>query len=229
MSGGLERYGRATAALIRRELLMEIRTREALQSTGFFSILIVVLFGFAMGARPVQPFMAPGMLWIAFSFAGVLGLNRSFGRERDNGCLTGLMLCPVDRSSVFIAKCVVQLILMLAVELITLPVFSIFLQVSLLPHLGPILLINLLGTAGFAAAGTLLSAIAGSSRARDVLLPIMLYPLWIPLLLAAVRSMALVLDGRPLASASGWLCLMGLYDLIFFVLGLILFEYVFEE
>ncbi|MBD3336214.1 MAG: hypothetical protein GF355_11925 [Candidatus Eisenbacteria bacterium] len=229
MTGRRGGYLRAVAALIRKDLVVELRSREALLSMGFFALLVVVLFGFTMEARRVDPVVAPGMLWVAFSFAGVLGLNRTFGVERENGCLTGLMLCPVDRSAVFLAKMITNTVFMGLVELVTLPVFAALLRVDLLAHLGPVVWITFLGTLGFAAVGTLLSAVASQARARDVLLPIILYPIWIPLLVAAVRATAAVLEGRPLAEAAGWLRLMGIYDLVFFVLGLLLFEYVLEE
>jgi heme exporter protein B len=208
---------------------MELRSRETLLSMCFFSLLVVVIFGFTMETRRVGAVLAPGMLWVAFSFAGVLGLNRVFAVERENGCLTGLMLCPVDRSAVFLAKMTTHAVLMGFMVLVTLPVFSALLHVNLLPCLGPVLLITFLGTLGFSCVGTLLAAVAGQARTRDVLLPIILYPIWIPLLLAAVRSTSLMLEGRPLAEAQGWLSLMGVYDILFFALGLILFEYVLEE
>jgi heme exporter protein B len=229
MSGGFRDYLRATTALIRKDLVTELRSRESLLSMCFFALLVVVIFGFTMETRRVGPIAAPGMLWVAFSFAGILGLNRAFAVERENGCLTGLMLCPVDRSAVFLSKMVTQVVFMGVMEVVTLLVFSVLLRVDLFPCLGPILLITFLGTLGFSAVGTLLAAIAGQARTRDVLLPIILYPIWIPLLLAAVRSTSMMLEGRPLAEARGWLSLMGVYDLLFFVLGMILFEYVLEE
>jgi heme exporter protein B len=229
VSGGWRSYWRAVAGIIRKDLRLEMRTREAVISMGFFSILVTALFGFALDARRADPALAPGMLWIAFSFAGVLGLGRSFAREREDSCLILLILCPVDRSAVYLAKTAVNLLLLLVVEALTLPVFAVLLRIDLLPALGPLLIILLLGTLGFASAGTLLAALAGQVRARDLLLPLILYPLWIPLLLAAVRAMTIVLDGLPLSAASGWLRLMGLYNLVFLVLGFVLFEHVVEE
>jgi heme exporter protein B len=228
-SGSGRRYLRATIALIRKDLVTEIRSREAVLSMGFFALLVVVIFGFTMEARQVEPVVAPGMLWVAFSFAGVLGLNRSFGVERENGCITGLMLCPVDRSSVFVAKMATHVLLMTFVECVTLPVFSGLLHIDLWPHLPAVLAITLLGTLGFAAVGTLLAAVASQARARDVLLPIILYPIWIPLLLAAVKATSATLEGSSLGDIQGWLRLMGVYDLLFLVLGVVLFEYVLEE
>jgi heme exporter protein B len=226
---GTRAYARAVLALVRKDLLVEFRSREVLLSMGFFALLVVVIFGFTLEARRLDPVLAPGMLWVAFSFAGVLGLNRTMGVERENGCLTALMLGPVDRSAIFLAKVLANLVFMGLVELVTFPVFSALLHISFAHCFWAMIPVAFLGTLGFASLGTLLAALAGQARARDVLLPIILYPVWIPLLVAAVRLTAHLLEGRPLGEAGGWLRLMVAFDIVFFTLGMILFEYVLEE
>jgi heme exporter protein B len=196
----------------------------------FFSLLVTVVFGFALQAERIDPqTTAPGLLWIAFSFSGVLGLNRSFALEREGGCLQGLMLAPVDRSALFIGKALGNLVLVGLVEAITLPVFSVLLRVPVLPCLPRLALIAFLATLGFAAVGTLLSAISSGSRLREVLLPLILYPIWVPVLIAAVELTGQALAGRPASEGGRWLTLILVYDLVFTGAGLLLFDRLLEE
>jgi len=226
----LTSYGGTVAAILRKDLLLEWRSREALTSMGFFSLLVVVLFGFAFQTEKIDPgLQAPGLLWIAFSFSGVLGLHRSFALEREGGCLQGLLLAPVDRSAVFLGKVVVNLILIGMVEALTYPVFSILLRVPILHALPSLALVAFLGTLGFAEVGTLLSAVSSGSRLREVLLPLILYPIWVPVLLSSVEATGLALTGKPLAEGSTWITLLVVYDLVFLGAGLLLFDHLLEE
>lgn len=223
-------YGRTVAAVLRKDLILEWRSREAFTSMAFFSLLVVVLFGFAFQTERIDPaIQAPGLLWIAFSFSGVLGLHRSFAVEREGGCLQGLLLAPVDRSAIFLGKALGNLILISLVEAITFPIFSALLRVSILEHLGPLALVAFLGTLGFAEVGTLLSAISSGSRLRDVLLPLILYPIWVPVLLGSAEATGLALTGRPLSEGGTWLTIMVVYDLVFLGAGLLLFDQLLEE
>ena len=223
-------YLRAVSAVLRKDLLLEWRSREGLTSMAFFSLLVTVVFGFALQAERIDPqTTAPGLLWIAFSFSGVLGLSRSFALERESGCLQGLMLAPVDRSALFLGKALGNLILVGVVEAVTIPVFSILLRVPVLSCLPRLALITFLATIGFAAVGTLLSAIASGSRLREVLLPLILYPIWVPILIAAVQLTGLALAGRPAAEGGQWLTLIVVYDLVFIGAGLLLFDRLLEE
>jgi len=223
-------YGRTVAAVLRKDLLLEWRSREAITSMGFFSLLVVVLFGFAFQAERIDPgIQAPGLLWIAFSFSGVLGLHRSFAGEREGGCLQGLLLAPVDRSAIYLGKVLGNLILIGAVEAVTFPIFSILLRVPILPGLGSLALVALMGTLGFAEVGTLLSAVSSGSRLREVLLPLILYPVWVPVLIGSVELTGLALTGRPLSEGGNWITLLAVYDLIFLGAGLLLFDQLLEE
>lgn len=223
-------YWRSVAAILRKDLLLEWRSREALTSMAFFSLLVVVVFGFAFQAERIDPgTQAPGLLWIAFAFSGVLGLHRSFAVEREGSCLQGLLLAPVDRSAIFLGKVLGNLILIGLVEALTFPVFSVLLRVPILSCLPQLALITLLGTIGFAEVGTLLSAVSSGSRLREVLLPLILYPIWVPVLIAGVEATRVALTGRPAEEASTWLTLMMVYDLVFLGAGLILFDHLLEE
>ena len=223
-------YLRAVSAVLRKDLLLEWRSREGLTSMAFFSLLVTVVFGFALQAERIDPqTTAPGLLWIAFSFSGVLGLNRSFALEREGGCLQGLMLAPIDRSALFVGKALGNFLLIGLVELFTVPVFSILLRVPVLDCLPRLALVAALATIGFAAVGTLLSAISSGSRLREVLLPLILYPIWVPVLIAAVELTGQALAGRPMAEGGRWLTLILVYDLVFLGAGLLLFDRLLEE
>lgn len=223
-------YLRAVAAILRKDLLLEWRSRETVLSMAFFSLLAVVLFGFALQARPVDPdTVAPGLLWIIFTFSGSLGLLRSFAIERESSCLHGLLLAPVDRSAVFVGKTAANFIHISLVQVATYPVFSVLLRVPILPCLPGLALIACLGTLGFSVVGTLLAALASGSRMREVLLPTILYPIWIPALIACTKLTGLALTGRPLDAGGDWLTLLIVYDLLFLGAGLVLFDHLLEE
>jgi len=223
-------YLRVIGAVLRKDLLLEWRSREALTSMGFFSLLVVVIFGFAFQTEKIDlRAQAPGLLWIAFSFSGVLGLHRSFAVEREGGCLQGLLLAPADRSAIYLGKVLGNFVLISLVEAVTFPIFSVLLRVPILPCLPALALIACLGTLGFAEVGTLLSAISSGSRLREVLLPLILYPIWVPVLLGAVEMTGLALTGRPLAEGANWLTLILVYDLVFLGAGLLLFDRLLEE
>jgi heme exporter protein B len=171
--------------------------------------------------------IGPGILWVTFTFAGVLGLNRAFALEKDRGCLEGLMLCPVDRSAIYLGKLVGILIFMTAMETISLLIFAVLSNMPLfLPGLIPIIF---LGTLGFATVGTLFSAMAVNTRAREVMLPVLLFPIVVPAIIAAVKATGQVMGGQPLGAAADGLSLLSVFDLIFFVVALLTFEYVIEE
>jgi len=217
-------------AVAAKDLRLEGRSREALVPTGFFALLLTVLFGFAFQSEPVDPrTQAPGLLWAAFSFAGVIALQRSFALERDGNCLRALLLAPVDRGALFVGKALANFLLIGLVEAVVLPIFSVLLRVPVAPCLGPLALIICLATLGFVEVGTLFSGMASGTRLRDVLLPLVLYPVWVPILVAAVESTGLVLSGRPLSEAREGLILLAVFDAIFLGLGLLFFEHVVEE
>lgn len=219
---------RKTWALIAKDLAVERRTRESLTVMFIFSVMVVVIFNFAFELRVENVRqVAPGALWVAFAFAGVLGLNRSLAREREDGCLEGLMLAPVDRNAIFVAKAVANFLFMATAEAIVLPLFTVLFGVNMLR--ADLAIVIALGTLGLAAVGTLLAAMAAHTRARDVLLPILLLPVSVPLLIAAAKATGGLLDGSGLAGVASWLQLLGAFDVIFAAVSYMLFEYVLEE
>jgi heme exporter protein B len=193
-----------------------------------FAVLSVLVFSFAFELRvPSMTMVVPGILWVAITFAGTLGLNRSFVIEQDKGSLAGLLLAPVDRSAIYFGKMFGNLLFMLVMELMLLPLVTILFNQPLMrwQHV----LVLLLGTYGFAAVGTVFSAMAVNTRAREVLLPILLFPVVVPVLLAGVKMTGALLDGETLGSVSNWLRLILIYDIGFTVVAFLTFGYVVEE
>lgn len=226
----MSRFWLALAAVVRKDLLLEWRSREGVLGMGFFSLLVVVLFGFAFQTEQIDlATQAPGLLWSAFSFAGVLGLNRAQALERENGCLRALGASPVDRAALFLGKVLSNFLLILFVELVTLPCFAVLLHVPVAACLPQMALITCLGTLGFAEVGTLLSGMSHGSRLREVILPLILYPVWIPILVASVEATGLVLSGHPLAEAGDFLVLVLVFDLVFLGIGIMTYDAVLEE
>jgi heme exporter protein B len=167
------------------------------------------------------------VLWVIFVFAGTLGLNRSMSVEKDRGCMDGLLLAPVDRSAIYFGKVLGNLVFMLMVEIIVLPIYSLLYNVNLFnPGL---MLVILLGSIGYVAVGTLLAAMAVQARTRDILLPILLFPVVLPVILAAVKASTGFLDGSEMDLIRPWLNLLIAYDIIFSAVAFMVFDYVVEE
>lgn len=193
-----------------------------------FALLVIVIFNFAFDVRgEAVALVAPGVLWVTLTFAGVLGFNRAFVLEKDRGCLEGLMLCPIDRGTIYWGKMAASLTFMLVVEAIVLPLFSIFFNLPL--FMPSLLLIAFISTVGFAAVGTLFSAIAVHTRAREIMLPLLFFPVVVPVVIAAVEGTGMVLAVAPWASLVPWLQLVVAFDIIFLAVSWLLFEYVLEE
>ncbi|MGQ9594171.1 MAG: heme exporter protein CcmB [Anaerolineae bacterium] len=219
---------RQLGAILWKDISAELRTKEMFSSMFVFAFLAIVVFNFAFELRVdnVRQ-VAPGILWVAFSFAGVLGLNRSFILEKDRGCLEGLLLSPLDRSLVYFAKVLSNLLFMLVVEALSLPIFTALFNLPLLRlDLGVVIL---LGTVGFAGVGTLFSAMVVNTRAREVLLPVLLFPIVTPVLIASVKLTGGLLDGLPLLAMGNWLRLVGAFDATFLAVSYMTFDYVVEE
>ncbi len=215
-------------AILWKDILSELRTKEIAASVLFFAILVIVVFSFAFDPEDdTMGLVAPGVLWVAFTFAGVLGLNRMFAMEKEKGCLEGLMLCPVDRDIIYWGKMAGSFIFMLIVEVIVTPIFLILFDLPLfMPELA---LIAVLATTGFVSVGTLFSALATNTRAKDVLLPILFFPIVIPVIICAVKASEVAFDGKPFGDMLSWLGIMGAFDVIFLVVSALVFEFVIEE
>lgn len=222
------RYIRAIFAVAWKDLAAEIRSKELLSAMLVFALLVIMIFNFALELDvKTRNSVTAGVLWVTFAFAGTLGLNRSMAIEKDRGCLDGLLLAPVDRSAIYFGKAISNLTFMLIVEAIVLPVYSILYNVNLFKP--GLLLVILLGSLGYTAVGTLLSAMSVQTRTRDIMLPILLFPVILPILIAAVRASGGYLQNLPMDQIVPWLNLLIVYDVIFSAIAFMVFDYVVEE
>jgi len=219
---------RKLLAIVNKDIAAELHTKEMVSAMLVFSALTLLIFSFALDLRgDVAEAAAPGVLWATIVFAGTLGLSRSLVREHQDGCIDGLLLAPMDRSAIFLGKAAGNFLVMAVVEVILLPFFSALFDVPLLqPEVG---LVLALGTLGYAAVGTLLAAIAVNTRAREVMLPVLLLPLAVPVLIGAVRATGGVIDGATLGEVGGWIRILVVYDLVIVAVSLLTFGYVVEE
>jgi heme exporter protein B len=217
-------------AIIRKDIITELRTKELITSMLTFSLLVTVIFSFAFGfSTGLVRLAIPAMLWITFSFAGVLGLSRSFALEKEGKAVLGLLLTPTDRSIIYFGKMISGTIFVFIAGMIIVPMFVIFFNLAFLPTFLPLMPVVFLGSLGFVAVGTLFSAMAVNTRLREVLLPILLFPIIIPLIVSAVKLSGLVLDGKPLSDGASALQLLIAFDIIFLAACAVVFEYVIEE
>jgi heme exporter protein B len=201
-------------AILAKDLTTELRTRQTLVSTIVFSLLVLVIFQFSFDLRGADiATLAPGVLWSTFLFNGVLVLGRTFASEREHSTIEALAMAPIDRGLIFAAKWTLSLILMLITEFVVLLVFAGMFNAAAFSPL--ILLTAVLASAGFAAAGTSLAVVAFNSRARDVMLPLLLLPLTVPVIIAAVQLTSLALTGADPRSAVPWLNLLVGFDILF--------------
>jgi heme exporter protein B len=221
-------YLRKVLAIVWKDVRAELRTKDILSSMLVFAGLSVLIFQFAFDLRADNVrLVLPGVLWIAITFAGVLGLNRSFILEQDRGSLEGLLLAPVDRSAIYFGKLIGNLLFIFVVELLLLPLMTVLFNVWLLSP--ALLLVVALGTVGYAAVGTLFAALSINTRAREVMLPILLFPVMVPVFVAGVQAVSRLLDGDSLADIMRWVQLLVAYDAIFIAAAMLLFDYVVEE
>jgi heme exporter protein B len=222
------RFLRQAMVIAAKDLRAEIRTKEAINASIAFAIVILLILSFAFDpSEDTTREISGGLLWIVFTFAGTLVLNRSFARELPNDCLDGLLAAPVPGSVIFLGKALSNFVLILAVEAVALPVFGIFYNVRWTRQFWPLMLVQALGTWGLTAIGTVFSALTVNIRLREVMLPVLVYPLMIPMLLGAMLLTAQLVMGQPIAGDSlVWLRLLFGFDIIFTALALVLMEIV---
>ncbi len=221
-------FFRATLAIVQKDLAAELRSRELLSAMLVFSLLVIIIFNFALELDiKTRQSVTAGVLWTTFAFAGTLGLNRSMAVEKDRGCMDGLLLAPVDRSAIYFGKGISNLAFMLIVEAIVLPVYSLLYNVNLFQP--GLLGVILLGSIGYTAVGTLLAAMSVQTRTRDVLLPILLFPVAIPVLLASVKASNGLLAGAEFSEILTPLNILIVYDVIFIAVAFMVFDFVVEE
>lgn len=222
------RFLKATGWVIWKDVKSEWRSRELISAMLVFALITLLIFSFSLeldtGARSN---VITGVIWVTLTFAGTLGLNRSFSREKDQNCLDGLLLAPMERIALYLAKLTVNWLVMLIIAVIVIPVSAVLFNLNLWqPQL---ILAVLLGTLGYAEVGTLLAGMTIQSRMRDLLMPVILFPVVIPLLLAAVRASSGILNADISGSTSYWLWMMAGYDIIFAAVAYLLFDFVIKE
>jgi heme exporter protein B len=213
---------RQTLTIAGKDLRSEFRGKEAINASLSFAVVILLLFSFAFDpSAETMREISGGLLWIAFAFAGALILNRSFAREMPNDCLDALISSPVPGSALFLGKALANLLLLIGIELLCLPVFGVFYNVRWWVELWPLLLVLLLATWGITVIGTMFSALTVNLRLRELMLPMLLYPMLIPALMAAMQLTTVLIAGQPLdAGAMIWLRLLAGFDIIFTALAL---------
>jgi heme exporter protein B len=225
--GGRSPFLLTVRTLIWRDLLAEYRSKEVLGGGIVFALLTLVIFNFAIDLRvETAEEVAPGILWLGFSFAGMLAFGRSFAAERERGTLDGILLAPIDRGAIYLARAITNCVLMGVVELVSLPMFVALYNVR--AAWGELLLTTALGTIGFTGAGTLVAAIAANTRAREVMLPVLLLPLTVPVLIASVKATALALGAHSPESIP-WLQLLVGFDVVVVATAFLVFEYILDE
>jgi len=225
------RFVEAAWLVTRKDLLIEFRSREIVYTTLLFAVscLLVFAFGFVREGRAVED-AASGILWVAIAFSGTLALGRAFERERQNETLRGLLMSPIPRPALYVGKLTGIVLLLLAVETVIVPMAGIMFQARMLAHPLYLVALVLTGTVGFAAVGTMFAAMLVRTRSRDVLLPILLYPVTVPVIIAGVRGTAAVLAEDPnLEMARLWLSMLIAFDMLFVTLALWTFEAVMTE
>ncbi len=222
-------YTRRAWIIFYKDLLVERRSKEQTNALLFFCLLLLFLFQFALGPdRDRLAAALPGLLWLGFILAGLLGLGRSFLAERENDCWEGLRLTPGDKSAIYLGKLAGNVLVMIVVEVVLLVLFAMFFSLDFTPALPALAAVLALGTLGLAAVGTLFGAITAQLRARELLFPVLLLPAVVPVLLSSVSATQTVLAGQPLGEAAPWLKLLAAADLVYLVVGVVTFEFVLD-
>lgn len=213
-----------------KDLKIEIRSKDRIYGMMVFSVLVMVIFNFAFdpGADYVSE-VAPGILWVALIFSATLGLNKTFASEKEQDCLQGLMLSPLDRSGIYFGKVLSNTSFSLIVAFLTLPFFALFFNLSFWGVLPQLVLVIFLATTGFIAVGTLFAAISVGVKRGEMILPILLFPIEVPVIIAAVKATSIILDGGGLVDYIMWLKILVLFDIIFLMVSFVAFDYLIEE
>ena len=226
----MREYLRVVWAIVAKDVVVEWRTKTAFLSALVFAILVLAVLYFARDPTAVSSFaVAPGVLWVTFTFAAMLGLNRAFLLERENGAMDGLLLTPAPRTAIFVGKMSANLLFVGLIELISIPLFVLFYNVPITAGLPALLGVTAMATVAFVAIGTLLSSMVVRTRFAELMLPVLFLPFLIPPIVAAVQVTARILGGRPLSEMIGWLKLLAAFDIAFCVLAVLLYEATLDE
>ena len=224
----MRNFFRPVVALLWKDILLEAKTRDIVVAVLVFSLLVIVVFNFVIEPIPqLVGLIAPGVLWVAVVFGSVLGMTRSFAIEKENGNLQGLILAPVGRDAIFFGKMLSNFLFIMVVEIAVFPIFSVLYN---LPLVSPgMIIVAVLATLGISTIGTLLSAIAANTRAREVMLPVLFFPVVIPVILASVEATGILIDGAGFAKVTRWISLLVAFDAIFLVVCPFAFHLVVED
>ncbi len=216
--------------IVTKDFISELRGKEMLLSMLVFSLMVAVVFNFALppGSDVIEE-AAPGIMWMTFIFASLLGMNRTFVYEVDKGCLQGLMLAPIERVVIYISKLIVNFSFIFLVEMIVLPLFTIFFKLDVAGKIWPLIFVLFISTLGFAIVGTLFSAISVNTKTREVMLPILQFPVTVPIIMSAVEATTAVLQGQEWSVVWGWSKIAIVFDVVFFVVAYHTFEFIIEE
>ena len=217
-------------AIFRKDMLVELRTKDSLNAMLFFGIVVLVIFNFAL--EPVRESVraaVPGVLWVAFAFSGTLGLNRMFAAEKENSCLQGLLMVPVDRGILYLGKMLAASVFMLITEAVVFVFCLVFFNLTVWNEIPWLALVFAVGTLGFTSVGTLLSAVAANTRMREVLLPLILFPVVLPVIVNAVEATAIVLNTVDYGALRLPLTFMSVFTIVFTTVSYLLFDFVLED
>ena len=218
----------AIKTILWKDLLLELKSKDVIISIGSFALLALVRFNFAFGSSPqLASLIAPGAIWVSITFAGVIGLNRLFVIEHDQGSIIGLLLTPVSKDSIFFGKMLSMFVFLTISEIILLPIYAILFNTSITHPI--FLLIVVLGTIGFASLGTLFSAMAVNTRSREIMLPVMFLPIVMPILIGSVVASANILDGGGWSDAARGIHIIIVFDVLSLVVSPLLFEHIMQE
>jgi heme exporter protein B len=217
-------------AIFQKDLLIELRTKDSLNAMLFFGIVVLVIFNFALeSVRDSIRMAVPGVLWVAFAFSGTLGLNRMFAAEKENSCLQSLLMLPIDRGIVYLGKMLAATVFMLITEIVVFLFSLVFFNLTVWREIPYLALVFLIGTLGFTAVGSLLSAVSVNTKMREVLLPLILFPVVLPILVNAVEATSIILNTVDYGSLKLPLTIMTVFTVVFGTLSYLLFEYVLED
>ena len=217
-------------AIFRKDMLVELRTKDSLNAMLFFGIVVLVIFNFAL--EPVRESIraaVPGVLWVAFVFSGTLGLNRMFAVERENSCLQGLLMVPIDRGILYLGKMLAASVFMLITEAVVFVFCLVFFNLTVWKEIPWLALVFLVGTLGFTSVGTLLAAVAANTRMREVLLPLILFPVVLPVIVNAVEATGIVLNTVDYSALRLPLTFMSVFMIVFTTVAYLLFDFVLED
>ena len=221
----------AARAILRKDLLLEARTKESIPAMTLFTVTVFVLFHFGLDRSSIEGSLASGVLWVTLLLASVVAVTRLFAAEREQGGIDGLLLAPVDRTALFVAKGAALFLFLVALEVVALPAFALLLLgPDLLKAMPELLAILVLADLGLAAVGALVAALAAESRARELVVPLLLLPLLVPVLIGAAKATAPLLEGAQSPEHLGrWLGVISLYDVVFLLLSVAVFDYLLED